>query len=216
MALRRSSSSISHSKENPSNTNALKTSTKKIVRLQSAPPLSLQQYARTHFTNPSAPKWQPSGSYHPPPFHEYMPPEVRETPQIRDRREQPQVKPWNYSYRRKNSIISYTLKDYKDPAPKPKPKGPEWRPPSKYEDKRPTSLSPARRSVSFNSMDRRGQTGTPPPVWRPPGKTEYKPMPYFDAPNLRWSIQDLKKSVNNFQTISSHRPTSASVTKVDD
>ncbi|CAF1317398.1 unnamed protein product [Adineta ricciae] len=41
--------------------------------------------------------------------------------------------------------------------------------------------------------------GTP---WRPSGHRIFKPVPYFDCPSLRWSMEDVKRSMPEFQTTS--------------
>ncbi|CAF1172902.1 unnamed protein product [Rotaria sordida] len=162
--------------------NTLRNSTNYKFRVQSAPPLSLQQFARSAAAPIGAEKWQPSGAYHEPTFHAYLSPEIRTKPA------KPPVQPWIYAYRRKNSIPTYTLKNYKDP--KPKPSEPTWHPPGRYVHKPTTSLSP----------ERRKQKPIHEPVWQPPGKTQYEPVPYFDPPNLRWSLRELIKSTPRLQT----------------
>lgn len=62
---------------------------------------------------------------------------------------------------------------------------PIWHTPGPYHDKRPTSLSPEKREESTVQE----------PIWHPPGKANDKPLPYFDPPSLRWSIQDLLRSM---------------------
>jgi hypothetical protein len=174
-----------------SNGNILKNSTDYKFPIQIAPPLSLQQYARSFATIPGAEQWHPSGIYHPPTYHSYLSRQVRKQPDT------PQVKPWIYAYRRKYSIPTYSLKHYKDI--KPKPSEPIWYPPSPYIAKRPSSLSP----------EKRWQKSIHEPIWQPNGTMNYKPIPYFDPPNLRWSLQQLLKTVPDFKT----KPSRISLTK---
>lgn len=97
--------------------------------------------------------------------------------------------------------------------PKPSPE-PIWHPPGRFHEKPPTSLSPERiipprppepvwhapgrsqeRPPSSLSPERIIPPRPPEPVWRPNGKVEHKPVPYFDPPNLRWSLQELLRSM---------------------
>ncbi|UJR15683.1 hypothetical protein I4U23_002617 [Adineta vaga] len=100
----------------------------------------------------------------------------------------PGADPWFYAYKRKYSIPTYSLKQYKDR--KPTPPEPIWYPVSPYRDKRPTSLSP----------EKRWQQSIHEPIWQPTGPIQHKTIPYFDPPNLRWSLQQLLKSVPNLET----------------
>jgi hypothetical protein len=189
MAVRRTFSPTLKNQIYRSTGNTLKNSTDYNFHIQTAPPLSLQQYARSIAPIPGAPQWQPSGIYQPPPFHSYLSPATRKKPGI------PAVQPWIYAYRRKYSIPTYTLKNYKNI--KPKLSEPIWHPPGRYIDKRPTSISP----------EKRWQKPIHEPVWHPPGKPQYKPVPYFDPPNLRWSLQQLLKSMPDLRS----RPLRASL-----
>ena len=145
--------------------------------LQSAPPLSLQQYARAFATTSDRKQWRPPGIYRQPVLRAYLSPEIRAKPEV------PKVTPWIYSYRRKYSIPTYSLKDFKEI--KPASPEPIWKPPGCYEAKRPTSLSP----------EKRWQPRIHEPVWQPPGRIQYRPVPYFDPPSLRWSLQKLVNSM---------------------
>ena len=62
---------------------------------------------------------------------------------------------------------------------------PVWRAPGRYIHERPTSLSPETRPQNIPKM----------PVWKPTGKVIHKPVPYFDPPNLRWSVEKLRRSM---------------------
>ena len=160
----------------------LKKSTDYNYRLQSTPPLSFQQYARSITPYPGAPRWQASGIYRPPSYHAYLSPAMRRKPEI------PAVQPWIYAYRRKYSIPTYSLKNYKDI--KPKSAEPIWHPPGRYVAKRQAAFSP----------EKRPEKPAREPVWQPPGKPQHKPVPYFDPPNLRWSLQELLKSTPDLRT----------------
>jgi hypothetical protein len=195
MAVRRSFSATIKNQTYRSDGNTLKNSTNYNFPIQSTPPLSFQQYARSITTLPGAQQWQSPGIYQPPHFHSYLSPEIRKKPRI------PVVQPWIYSYRRKYSLPSYTLKNYKDI--KPKLSEPIWRPPGHYIDKRPTSLSP----------EKRPQKSIHESIWHPPGIPQYKPVPYFDPPNLRWSLQQLLKSMPDLRPKTRHTSKSVSVIK---
>lgn len=170
----------------------LRNSTDYNYPLQTTPPLSFQQYARSILPLPGAPQWQAIGKYHSPSFHSYLSPETRKTPEI------PPVQPWIYSYRRKYSIPTYTLKQYKDK--KSPPPEPIWHPTSPYRSKRPTSLSPEKTLPKPIHE----------PVWQPIGRIQHKPVPYFDPPNLRWSLQELARSMADLRTKLLHSSTSTS------
>lgn len=135
------------SRTRPLNSKSMKTTNKYNFRIQSAPPLSLQQYVRSTVHPPGTKKWQTSGKYHPPLFTAYLSPAVR---------------------------------------PQPKPENRVWRPPSPYREPRPPAFDPGKRP----------QPSICEPVWRPAGKTVYEPIPYFDQPNLRWSVQELRRSLS--------------------
>ncbi|CAF0796296.1 unnamed protein product [Rotaria sp. Silwood1] len=202
MAVRSSLSPTFRTKTIRSDGNSLKNSTNYKSRVQSAPPLSLQQYARSSAIPLGTKPWQSPGVYHPPILHAYLSSEVRKQPEraeLRKKLETTQMKPWIYAYKRKNSIPTYTPNEYQ--VKKPKPPEPVWHPPGKYVEQQPTSLSPERR-VEKHIHE---------PAWRPPGRTQYKPVPYFDSPSLRWSLQDLKKSMAHLQTTTLRTSRSASV-----
>jgi hypothetical protein len=206
MAIRRSFSPTFTTKTRQFDGNTLKNSTDYKFRIQSAPPLSLQQYVRSSTILPGAPPWQSHGIYRRSSLHKYLSPEKRKEPEI------PEVKPWIHAYRRKYSIPTYSLKHYNDL--KPKPTEPIWHPPGRYQEKRPTSLSPEKKrqepirepvwhsSVKIQykrptslSPEKKRQEPIREPVWHSSGKTQHKPVPYFDPPNLRWSLQELLKSM---------------------
>ncbi|CAF1494472.1 unnamed protein product [Adineta ricciae] len=135
------------SRTRPLGTTSMKNSTKYKFHIQSAPPLSLQQYIRSTVHPPNTKRWQTSGKYRPPIFTAYLSPEVRR---------------------------------------EPKPEIRVWRPPSPYREPRPTAFSP----------ENKPQPSIHEPAWKPAGKTIYEPIPYFDQPNLRWSVQELRRSLS--------------------
>lgn len=171
-----------------------KTSTSYNFRVQSAPPLSIQQFLRSATgVITGAKQWQPSGIYRPPPFHAYVPPTIRE-------RRRPVESVWHppgqYRDKRPTSL-----------SPEKRPiehiDEPIWHPPGQYKEKQPTSLSPEK-IVPKPSHE---------PVWRPAGKREEKPLPYFDPPNLRWSLQELLRSMPELRPQPFHSSRSMSKTR---
>ena len=152
------SSAALHNSKRPTN----KSLTRYTFRVQGTPPLSIQQYMRTSIgVLPGAKKWQPSGKYHPPPFHSYMSPAVKE---------------------------------------KKKPPEPVWHVPGPYKDQRPPPLSPETIKKTPEKL----------PHWNPPGKFVHKPVPYFDPPNLRWSYQELLRSMPELRVERTHSARSTS------
>lgn len=110
----------------------------------------------------------------------------------------PGAAPWVYAYRRKHSTPSYSLKQYNEP--KPKAAEPIWHPVSPYRDKPPASLSPQKRSQKLIHE----------PIWQPTGyNMRYKPVPHFDPPSLRWSLQQLRKSTPSLTTPKTHKQLAA-------
>ena len=83
---------------------------------------------------------------------------------------------------------------YLSPAVRKTPKRSEpiWHSPGCYVDKRPTPLSPEKRTEKTVKE----------PIWHPPGKVQYQPVPYFDPPCLRWSLQDLSRSMSEMKSMS--------------
>ncbi|CAF0719741.1 unnamed protein product [Adineta steineri] len=183
----------------------LKNTTKYSFRVQSAPPLSLQQYLRSSTgTRPGAANWKHSGKYREPTFRAYLSPAVKEKPKPVESRwippspykheRPPALSPEKKVEERIEEPIWHPPSPYKDKRPtslSPEKKvqerieEPLWHPPGPYKDKRPTSISP----------EKRPQKSIAEPVWRPAGKFEHKPVPYFDPPNLRWSLQELLRSM---------------------
>jgi hypothetical protein len=253
MAVRRSFSPTLRNPKYRSDGNIFKNSTNYDFPIQTTPPLSFQQYARSITTIPGAEQWQSPGIYRSPPFHSYLSPETRKRPKTYA------VQPWNYSYRRKYSIPAYTLKNYKDirskshepiwhppghyidkrptslsPETKPQKtiREPVWHHPGHYIDKRPTSLSPEikpQRSIrepvwhypgryldkrpTSLSPERKWEKPIRESIWHPAGRPQYESVPYFDPPNLRWSLQQLRTSMPDLRTKTLHASRSTSVMK---
>ncbi|CAF1296676.1 unnamed protein product [Didymodactylos carnosus] len=65
-----------------------------------------------------------------------------------------------------------------------------WMPAGQFKHIRPTSISPETRSPLPNQR----LLNQPLPKWMPAGKIIHKPIPYFDPPALRWSLQLLMRS----------------------
>ena len=175
MAARRSYTPPSRTQSRYDNENRQRNAVQYRFRIQSAPPLSIQQYARLHTRFlPYAQQWEGSGHSRPVPFHSYAPIIHRERTYV------PRENSWTYSYKRKYVIPTYSLKHYKDISPPPV--GPVWVPVSRYKAKPPTSLSP----------ERRPQPVIREPVWQPPGRyqprepkalsPEKRPQPVIQEP----------------------------------
>lgn len=98
------------------------------------------------------------------------------------------------------------LRAFLSPATRDQVKKPEpvWHPPGRYQEKRPTSLSPEKRKENPQK---------PLVIWNPPGKPEKKPLPYFDAPSLRWSLTDLLRSTPMHRSQSFHASSSMSTSR---
>ena len=98
---------------------------------------------------------------------------------------------------------------YLSPAVKVQVKPPEpvWRVTGPYKEQRPTSLSPETRPQKITKL----------PAWQPPGRVKNEPVPYFDPPNLRWSLQELLRSMPEMQakTLQSSRSFSSMRKSVD-
>lgn len=175
-------------------------------RVQSAPPLSIQQFLRSATgVIVGSKQWQPSGKYHQPTFHAYLSPAVRETKKVSEPvwrpssarlREKPptSLSPERTISKRIQEPVWHPPGRYKEKPPTslsperiitPRPQEPIWHPPGRYEEKPPTSLSPEK-IITPRPHE---------PVWRPNGKFEHKPVPYFDPPSLRWSLQELLRSM---------------------
>ena len=191
-------------------------------RVQSTPPLSIQQFVRSATGNlPGTKRWQPSGKYRPPPFHAYLSPAVRETKKLSEpdvkwrppsaRREKPPVSlsPERITQTRVQEPVWHPPGRYHEKPPTslspetiiPKRvEEPVWHPPGRFEEKPPTSLSPER------IIPERPHE----PIWHPPGKFEQKPVPYFDPPSLRWSLQELLRSMPELRPQTFHTSRSMS------
>jgi hypothetical protein len=158
----------------------LSDSERRKFRVQSTPPLSLRQFLRSTITViPGGKKWKPGGTYYAPVVHEDPSPKSsNHLPEI-------VVKP------RKNSH-------------------PVWYPPGPIKYKRsksPNQENKLQKSegvitnsrINTNSNLRSKAIRKLMPRWYPSGNPHYKPVPYFDAPSLRWSSQQIKQSMPEFK-----------------
>ena len=84
-----------------------------------------------------------------------------------------------------------------------KPREPVWRVPGPYKDQRPTSLSRETRPQKIIKL----------PAWQPAGRVKNEPVPYFDPPNLRWSLQELLRSTPEMQAKALQSSRSLSTTR---
>ncbi|CAF0738692.1 unnamed protein product [Didymodactylos carnosus] len=177
-------------------------------RVQSAPPLSLSQFVRasTGILNVVEDTWKPSGRFRPSKFTGYMPPRSRTPPQLIE------VKPWmppgQPKYIRPSSIGS-------ERRPKTVEKELLWMPPGQPKYIQPSSIGserrpkPVQKELVWMPSSKKIRYDPPPilrsepnfrpirdpePKWMPAGKPKYKPVPYFDPPALRWSLQLLMSS----------------------
>jgi hypothetical protein len=66
---------------------------------------------------------------------------------------------------------------------------PIWSPPSHYKHQRPASFSPETKPRQVIRE----------PVWQPNGKVNHKPVTYFDPAHLRWSLQDMSRSMRQLR-----------------
>jgi hypothetical protein len=153
-----------------------KRSTKYNFRVQSAPPLSIQQFLRSATGVIAGGKqWQTSGKYREPIFRAYLSPAVRTKPK-------PVEPVWHAPSRYKEKPPTSLSPEKR---PQKKIVVPVWHAPGQYKEKPPTSLSPEKRPQKKIVL----------PVWHHPGKVEQKPVSYFDPPSLRWSVPGLLRSM---------------------
>jgi hypothetical protein len=145
-------------------------------RVQSTPPLSLRQFLRSTITIiPGAEQWKPAGIYHAPVYHEYRRPKSQDV------------------------LPKILVKSRKSSRP-------AWYPPGRLQYVRSTSATDENKlhksgrvtTDSRTNMDpnlRSKATGKSTPPWHPSGNKYYEPIPYFDAPSLRWSLHEIKQSM---------------------
>jgi hypothetical protein len=176
MATNSGRSSTPTNQTRNSGENNLKNTVKYNYRVQSAPPLSIQHFLRySTGVIAGAKQWQHSGKYRQPRFNSYLSPEVRQNKKPVEPVWHP---PGKYQEKPPTSLSPEKIVQKR-------PIEPVWHPPGKYQEKPPTSLSP----------EKIVQKRPPEPVWHPAGKFEHKPVPFFDPPSLRWSLQDLLRSM---------------------
>jgi hypothetical protein len=156
--------------------------------VQSTPPLSLRQFLRSTITViPGGKQWKPAGIHHASLISEDLPPKsANHPPQI-------VIKPCKNSRR-------------------------PWYPPGpiKYKpSKSPSEENKLHRSegvitdsrTNTNSNIRSKATRKVMPQWYPSGNPYYEPVPYFDAPSLRWSSQQIKQSMPEFKSTTNNSST---------
>ena len=125
-------------------------------RIQSAPPLSLQQFLRSSTgILAGAKEWRPSGKVNQPKFNLYLSPAVYE-------KKKPVEPKWNPPGRYREKPLTSLSPEKVVPKHVPEP---VWHPPGRYREKPPTSLSPE------TIVPKR----VPEPVWHPPGPFKEKP-----------------------------------------
>lgn len=194
MATERSRSATPTNQTRRLDENTRKNTAKYSFRVSHTPPLSIQHYLRSSSGVPvGAKQWQPSGKHRPPIFRAYLSPAVRQEKKIVEPVWHP---PSAYREKRPTSLSPERIipKHITEPV---------WHPPGRYREKSPTSLSPEKIIPKH----------TPEPVWFPPGKFEHKPVPYFDPPSLRWSLQELLRSMPEMRPKTLHRSRSMSTSR---
>ncbi|CAF2018482.1 unnamed protein product [Rotaria magnacalcarata] len=157
-------------------------------RVQTTPPLSLRQFIRSAITViPDGKQWKPAGVCHVPVVHEDPPPKAPDF------------------------LPDISEKSHKKP-------GPPWRPPGIIRFKRPESPNdkkkekksgdstddPQSKATSIVRLKHTRKIENP---WRPSGHRSHNPVPYFDAPSLRWSIEEIKKSMSESGPTTKNPPT---------
>ncbi len=146
-------------------------------RVQSTPPLSLRQFLRSTITViPGGKQWKPAGIHHASLFPEDLPPKSsNHLPEI-------DVKPLKNSRRAWYPPGPIKYKRSKSPSEENKLHRSE----GVITDSRTNTDSNLRSKATRKAM----------PIWHPSGKPYYKSVPYFDAPSLRWSSQQIKQSIS--------------------
>jgi hypothetical protein len=219
-------------------------------RIQSAPPLSLQQFLRSSTgILAGAKEWRPSGKVNQPKFNLYLSPAVYE-------KKKPVEPKWNPPGRYREKPLTSLSPEKVVPKHVPEPvwhppgryrekpptslspetivpkrvSEPVWHPPGPFKEKPPTSLNPEKviptrvsepvwhspgsyreRPPTSLSPERIIPTRVSEPVWRPPGKFVPENVPYFDPPSLRWSLQELLRSMPEMRPKAFHMSTSRSM-----
>ncbi|CAF4921030.1 unnamed protein product [Rotaria sp. Silwood1] len=161
--------------------NPLIDSKKRKFRVQNTPPLSLRQSLRSTISViPDGKQWKPTGVYHVPVVHEDPPPKPP------------------------NNLPEIVVKPRKSSQP-------AWYPPGPNKYKRPKTPSEENKiqkpeedtngsRSKTNSNQRSKFTRESSTPWHPSGNRYYEPVPYFDAPSLRWSPQQIKQSLSEFKS----------------
>jgi hypothetical protein len=154
-------------------------------RVQSTPPLSLRQFLRSTITViPGGKQWKPAGIHHASLFPEDLPHKSQNhLPEIV---EKPSKNPWYPP-----GPIKYK------PSKSPSEENKLHRSKGVITDSRTNTNSNIRSKTSRKVM----------PQWYPSGNPYHKPVPYFDAPSLRWSSQQIKQSMSEFKTTTNNSST---------
>ena len=233
--------------------NYLKGTVKYNYRIQSAPPLSLQQVLRSSSgVLPGAKEWRHSGKYQRPTYSLYLSPSVYEKKKPVEPKWHPagrykekpitSLSPETIEQKRVSEPVWHPPGRYKEKPPtslspekieQKRVSEPVWHPPGPYKEKPPTSLSPEKIEQKHVSEPVWHAPGTyrerPPtslsperiipkrvsePVWTPAGKFVHKPVPYFDPPSLRWSLQELLRSMPEMRPQTFHMSTSRSTSRL--
>jgi hypothetical protein len=156
--------------------------------VQHSPPLSLRQFYRSTITVvPDAKHWKPSGIYHAPVLHEDELPKSKDSvPEIRVKSRKSSRPPWYPA-----GCNKYV------------------RPTSPNDEKNPQKSEPittnSRPDTSSNLRFRTTKEKKIP--WHPSGNKKCEPIPYFDAPSLRWSLRDVKQVMSELESRTNNTPT---------
>ncbi|CAF0873470.1 unnamed protein product [Adineta ricciae] len=150
--------------------------------VQSTPPLSIRQYVRSTIRNSHGDEpWKPSGIYHAKINNgdrnsskalPHLKPEPRKEPHQDSRT------PW-FTAGIHRYVKSASLET---------------------KEKERQRLKDMKNKPKNNTQPRTVVKERIP--WRPSGNRIFKPVPYFDCPSLRWSMEDVKRSMPEFQTTS--------------
>ena len=156
----------------------LESKSRKFV-VQTIPPLSLRQSVRqTINVSPNQKPWKPYGIYHPPMVYETPPSKQPDPP------------------------VKITVKSSKNSPP-------AWYPPGVAKVNTSKSLNKENTQEKSRDVTNKSESNAEPKQpskstvksvnpWHPSGNRHYKPVPYFDAPSLRWTLPQVKESMSNF------------------
>ena len=156
-------------------------------RVQSTPPLSLRQFFRSTITVvPGAEQWKPAGIYHVPIVHEDPTSKSNDSqPEIREKSRKSSQLPWYPA-----GCVKYV-----PPAS-----------PNNVKVKKSERITTDSRTDTDSNLLSKSTKETVIP-WHPSGNKKYKAVPYFDAPSLRWTLQDVKQSMPQLRTKTNNNST---------